>query len=199
MVIVGNRSQAARDWRRLTEEFATESDRAAALVAAALLDANLEQLLRMFLVADEAEAELLLGSNLQSLGARVRAAYLLGLVSEDEMTDLRTIKEIRNHFAHNLHVSFADAWMERACGEFRLVRRAFSNAAQMSHRQMFEQATCMLSTLLVMRRRELATQRLRKRPEMTELEMNEQCPLMSHGGQGAGSGALPPSEEEPHA
>jgi hypothetical protein len=98
---------------------------------------------------------------------------------------------IRNHFAHHLHVSYEDAWVQRACGDFRLVKRAFPNAAQMSYRQLLEQTTCMLSTLLVMRRRELATRRLRKRPEMTELEMNEQCPLMAHGRRDP--------EDEPHA
>ncbi|MFH1085532.1 MAG: hypothetical protein V1772_07200 [Chloroflexota bacterium] len=50
-----DRSQ--RDWRRLTDQFRVESDRAAALVATALLDANLEALLRSCLVADEREVE----------------------------------------------------------------------------------------------------------------------------------------------
>ncbi|MBN1401418.1 MAG: hypothetical protein JXA74_11315, partial [Anaerolineae bacterium] len=83
-----------RDWSRIVQEFQIESDRAAALVAAALMDANLESLLRSYLVADQSEVEIILGTNLQSLGGRVRAAYCLGLISEDEMHDLRLLKEI---------------------------------------------------------------------------------------------------------
>ena len=166
-----------RDWRRLTEEFHTESDRAAALVAAALVDENLESLLRSFLVNDEHEVEIILGSNLQSLGGRVRACYCLGLISHDEMHDLRIIKEIRNYFAHNLHVSFVDAWVQRKCAEMILIRRMSPDAEEMPHRLVLEQTTCMLSTLLVQRERRTRGRRLSTRPEMTHMEMSEQCML----------------------
>ena len=170
-------ASSQRDWRRITEEFRAESDRAAALVAAALLDANLESLLRSFLVADESEVEALLGTNLQSLGARMRMAYLLGLVSVDEMHDLRIIKEIRNYFAHNLHVSFEDSYVQRACGQFRLLRRLLGEGVVVSHRQALEQSTCVLSNLLVRRRQRVLSRRLQKRPEMTHVEFSEECPF----------------------
>ena len=176
------RSNDQRDWRRLTEEFAGESDRAAALVAAALLDENLESLLKAYLIDDAREAEVLLGTSLQSLGARVRAAYLLGLISRDEMGDLRQIKEIRNHFAHHLHVSFQDSYVARACKRLRLVRRVVVDMESIDYRQGFEQTACMLSVLLVARRHELAGRRLQQRPEMSEIEMGEQCPLIMNPG-----------------
>ena len=169
--------QVQRDWRRLTDEFHAESDRAAALVAAALVDENLESLLRSFFVDDAREVEIMLGTSLQSLGGRIRACYCLGMVSQDEMHDLRILKEVRNYFAHNLHVSFSDSWVQRTCAEFRLIRRMLSDVDAMPHRLVLEQTTCMLSTLLVERERYFRGRRRSTRPEMTRLEMSEQCML----------------------
>jgi DNA-binding MltR family transcriptional regulator len=168
---------AERDWQRLTQEFHNESDRATALVAAALLDENLESLLRSFLVNDDREVEIILGSNLQSLGGRIRACYCLGLISHDEMHDLRTLKEIRNYFAHNLHVSFDDDWVQKRCTEMVLIRRMMQDVEEIAHRLAVEQTTCMLSTLLVQRERHFRGRRRSIRPEMTQLEMSEQCML----------------------
>jgi DNA-binding MltR family transcriptional regulator len=170
-----------RDWSRIIQEFQIESDRAAPLVAAALMDVNLESLLRSYLVADESEVEIMLGTNLQSLGGRVRATYCLGLISEDEMHDLRLLKEIRNYFAHNLHVSFDDEWVQHTCDAFRLIRRVMPESDEFAPRRLLEQTTCMLSSLLVARERRVRGRRLSKRPEMTRMEISEQC-LLEHGG-----------------
>lgn len=173
----GVRRQAERDWRRLTQEFSTESDRAAALVAAALLDDNLESLLRAYMVADQGEAEYLLGTSLQSLGARLRACYCLGLISHDEADDLRIVKAVRNHFAHNLHVSFDDPTVVTNCARFKLVHRVLPEGTALSPRRALEQTACMLSVLLVRRRLDIGPHRRLVRPEMTELEIESQCPL----------------------
>ena len=176
----GVRRQAERDWRRLTEEFSTESDRAAALVAAALLDENLESLLRAYMVSDQDEVEHLLGTSLQSLGARLRACYCLGLISHDEADDLRVIKTVRNHFAHNLHVSFDDPTVVKNCARFKLVHRVVPEGTELSPRRALEQTACMLSVLLVRRRLEIGPHRRLVRPELTDLEIESQCPLHSN-------------------
>ena len=146
------------------------------------LDSNLEDLLRAFFVADEREAEYLLGTNLQSFGARVRTAYCLGLLSEDECHDLRIIKEIRNHFAHHLHVSFEDAFVLEHCRGLRMLQRLRPESAGLSPRQLLEHSACLLSVLLVVRREEIAGQRRTLRGELSEVDVNEQCPFMETPG-----------------
>ena len=170
-------STAQRVWRRLTDEFDAESDRAAALVAAALLDQNLEDLLRAFMVDDQRETGYILGTNLQSLGSRVRACYCLGLISLGEAHDLRVVKEIRNHFAHNLHVSFQDAKVQSNCQKLRMVQRMLPEGARLSPRRMLEQSTCILSVLLVARCRSIASERRRKRRDSRVPDLAAQCPL----------------------
>ena len=168
-----------RDWRRLTEEFDGESDRSAALVAAALLDKNLEDLLRAFMVDDEREVGYILGTNLQSLGARVRASYCLGLISADEAHDLRVIKELRNYFAHNLHVSFRDAEVRADCAKLGMVRRILPSGTTISQRRLLEQSTCMLSVLLVKRTQDIAQDRRRIRAELALPDLSAECPLLA--------------------
>jgi len=175
---IATQDEALRDWRRLTDEFRQESDRAAALVAAALLDKNLEDLLRAYLVDDPSEAESMLGGGWKTLGERVRAAYCLGLVSADELADIRIIRDIRNHMAHDLHVSFQDPTVQRGCAKLVLVRRVFPQR-HMSYRRRLEQTACMLSVLLVQRSAEAASRRLSVRPELTDLDVRGQCPLVA--------------------
>jgi len=172
--------ETQRDWRRLTEEFSEESDRAAALVAAALLDKNLEDLLRVYLIDDAQEVERMLGGGLRTLGGRVRAAYCLGLISEDECRDIRVIRDVRNHMAHNLHVSFADPVVKRSCRKLRLARKVLGDR-EMSHRRRLEQTACMLSVLLVQRLDEVGAERLQPRPEMSDLDVRGRCPMLPNG------------------
>lgn len=170
--------EARRDWRRLTEEFKSESARASALVAAALLDSNLEDLLRAFLVPDRSEVETVLGTSMKSFGARIRACYCLGLLSPDECHDLRIIKSVRNYFAHNLYASFDEPETERRCRSLRLIKRVFDKHGELPPRRVLEQSACILSVLIVKRCDPLADERLQMRPELTGMRMQEQCPLV---------------------
>ena len=170
--------ESQRNWRRMTREFGGESHRGAALVAAALLDLNLEDLLRAFLIDDPAEVEYLLGASLQSYGARIRIAYALGLLSDDEANDLRVIQSVRNYFAHNLHVTFEADSVKQQLRRLRLLHRVMPAARGLSPRRQLEQAACMLSVLLVQRLEEVAAVRRQRRPEQDAADMTSQCPLL---------------------
>ncbi len=87
------------------DEFRRESDRATAVLGAASLDEEILQLLTQFLVDDENEVRDLLDNErpLGAFGARIRAAYCMGLIAKEEFQDLKLIKAIRNEFAHQLH------------------------------------------------------------------------------------------------
>ena len=100
------RANSASDWDdALYREFATESDRAAVVLTAAMLDNALAQLLRVSLVATASSDDSLLdGANrpLANFGARVDASYRFGLISRRLCRNLHIIRAIRNDFAHNL-------------------------------------------------------------------------------------------------
>ena len=171
--------QAQRNWRRMVREFDGESQRGAALVAAALLDLNLEDLLRAYLVDDREEVEYLLGTGLQSYGARIRISYALGLISADESNDLRIIQTVRNYFAHNLHVTFEAPEVKSHLAHLRLLHRMLPDARRLAPRRQLEQAACMLSVLLVRRLEEVAARRCQIRPEPNVAAMTSQCPLLA--------------------
>jgi len=100
------------------EEFNKETDRAAAVLAASLLDEHLRKLLAAFLIDDESETKELLEVEkpLGNFGARIRAAYCLGLISPDEYHDLKLIQRIRNQFAHRLlRISFESVQIRDRC------------------------------------------------------------------------------------
>lgn len=176
--VQGDRA-ARRDWRRLTEEFDSESDRASALVAAALLDKNLEELLAAFMIDDRREVEYLLGSGLKSFGARIRICYALGLISDEEVDDMHVVKSVRNYFAHNLHVDFDDDNVQRNLAKLKLVRRVLPDFDRLSARRRLEQTACMLSVMLVDRVAEVRAGRCQRRPEVQPGDMSSQCPVIA--------------------
>ena len=103
-------------------EFQRESDRATAVLAAALLDERLRQLLAAYLIDDEKEVSLLLEPEqpLGSFGARVRTAYCLGLLDKDLYRVLLNVKKVRNSFAHELHgLTFDDPAVAAPCAQLR--------------------------------------------------------------------------------
>lgn len=81
----------------------SESDRGAALMAAAFLDDELGKAIGERVVEDKKSIEILLGTNgsAGSFSTRINLAYLLGIISKCCRTDLNIIRKIRNEFAHN--------------------------------------------------------------------------------------------------
>jgi len=96
--------QTADEWlRAVHREFDRESDRAAAIVVAAMLDEALRVLLERLLVpAPSAERSILerYDAPLGSFAARIDAAFQLGLISKYMARDLHLVRRIRNDFAH---------------------------------------------------------------------------------------------------
>lgn len=102
----------ADEWlEAVHREFERESDRAAAIVVAAMLDDALKSLLRKRLVESMTpDRSILDGYNapLASFSARIDAARQLGLISRHLARDLHLIRKIRNEFAHSpLECTFA--------------------------------------------------------------------------------------------
>ena len=97
---------------KIYSEYRALPRRELAIVAAAVLDAALAELLTMRLLDDEKECHAFLGisgdsrSPCASLGARIQLAYLIGLITKNDVTVLRMIKNIRNAFAHRVNADF---------------------------------------------------------------------------------------------
>lgn len=100
----------AIQWRNeLKRELANQSDRAVAIVCASILDTQLSDMLKNFMIDDKnIKKDLLEGNSpLSTFSAKIKTAYYLGLISEDEYKNLDTLRKIRNDFAHQLiNISF---------------------------------------------------------------------------------------------
>jgi len=100
--------------------FNKESDRGAALTAAALLDERLCEILKVFFADVSASDNLLAGFNapLGTFSARITAAYVLSLIQENEYQELNLIRKIRNEFGHSWKdVSFEAQKIRDLCNE----------------------------------------------------------------------------------
>jgi len=110
------------------------SDRTLGVVAGAIIDSKLSDVLRRALGDDtpyskKVRAEIFNPDGpLGSFGSRIGIAYLLGLLSEKGHTDLQTFKKIRNLFAHYAeHGTFKSQRIRDLCKNFLLVDERVSD------------------------------------------------------------------------
>jgi hypothetical protein len=110
------RSVPPFDLNAFSTPFRAESDRACAVLGAALLDARLESLferrLRCF-----ADRLLKPDGALGSFSARIHTARALAWIATDVQRDLDIVRSIRNEFAHNAdhELSFANQSIADKC------------------------------------------------------------------------------------
>jgi DNA-binding MltR family transcriptional regulator len=112
------------DVERLVEDFAKETDRGVALLAAAFLDDVLDVMLRTFFVDDPEAVNKLVGSGrpLESFGSRTHLAFCVGLLGRDIYHDINLVREIRNDFAHRHPKNFTTAEIMLKCQKLQVVR-----------------------------------------------------------------------------
>lgn len=131
-----------------------KSDRAVAIVAAALLNAHLEQLLAGFFVDDEREIRALLDGDRAAgtFGTRIRLAYLLGLISAEEHADLWAIGQIEAVCAREMgELSFTDLPMRGWCLDMRLPNKIMLSGEMRTPRRMFVFTAALLLRQLALR------------------------------------------------
>lgn len=88
-----------------------ENDRSLAIVGAALIDEQLEELLTSFFIDQPKITRTLLSPTgaLGSFGVRNQLAYALGLIDKFTFNDIKLIQKIRNQFAHiSTDIDFSD-------------------------------------------------------------------------------------------
>lgn len=104
----------------LDAEFAGASDRAASIVAAAILDDTLRTLLEAALISERPSGldPFAPGQELGSFMNRVKMAFLLGLIDDSERKRLTLVAKIRNEFAHLAHdLTFGSSRIADRCRE----------------------------------------------------------------------------------
>ena len=96
----------AQKWDDILEnEFAKESDRAAAILVCSLFDNALVTLIRNTLVACPTNDDNLIdnpNSPVSTFSSRIDLVFRLGLISAKFCRDLHLFRKIRNEFAHNI-------------------------------------------------------------------------------------------------
>ena len=106
-----------KEFGEFLDDFNKETERGAALAAAAFIDDLLQRILMAFLVNKSSAEKLLSGFNapLSSFSARIAAVRALGLLSEVECQECDLVRKVRNEFAHQVKMSFDDKKIEGLC------------------------------------------------------------------------------------
>jgi len=100
---MASKDHRKKDLQRAVSEFlpafAAESDRGCVLLVAAIAEGHLEEMLRAKLVKVPEKEDALLDLH---FAPKINLAYRIGLISENLCRHLIILKDIRNHFAHNI-------------------------------------------------------------------------------------------------
>lgn len=101
-------------------ELTGQSDRAAAIVGASLLETQLEELLSRAMLDGKTTKNLLEGhAPLSTFSAKIDIILCLGLLPSDVCTDLHLVRKIRNEFAHSHgELSFESSKLAAWVGSF---------------------------------------------------------------------------------
>jgi hypothetical protein len=105
------------EWQATTA-LANDSDRAAGLVAAAMVENRLEAAIRFMTHADKKIEERMFHSSgpLGSFSAKIDLGFMIGIYGDLPLQELITIEDIRNRFAHRLDInSFSDQEIADRC------------------------------------------------------------------------------------
>lgn len=110
-------------------DFNKETERGAALAAAAMLDELLGRIIDSFLIPNKGSKALLDGFNapLGTFSARIASAFALGLLSEVEYRECELIRKVRNEFAHQTKVSFKTERIVSLCAQLQLSAKSYGD------------------------------------------------------------------------
>lgn len=91
----------------VNKEIKNQSDRALVLLCAAIIDEQLEFILKTFLIEDNQIQERIFDNNapLSTFSAKNNFCFYLGLISKHKYNTINTIRKIRNKFAHEILIN----------------------------------------------------------------------------------------------
>jgi hypothetical protein len=141
-------------WQNVVTEFHSKSDRAAAILGAAFLEAHLGELIGSFFIesCDQDSSLLEVDRPLGTFSARVRGAYCMGLISNTEYHDLNLIMQIQHIFSNQVYgAAFTDNGIREKCFQLRIPRQVLLPGETHIPRQLFVFATAILTQQLAWR------------------------------------------------
>lgn len=106
-----------KDFSEFLTEFNKETERGAALAAAAFLDDLLGRVISNFLISNDSGHALMDGFNAPfgTLSARIAACHAMGLISDIEFRECEIVRKVRNEFAHKVKMSFENDRVKSLC------------------------------------------------------------------------------------
>ena len=123
---MGREELTTGDAKEISRELEAQSDRGAAILAAAFIDVHLADVLmyvfRANLSKDDDKA-LFDDANgpLASFSSRIKMAHALGVIGDKTRADLNLIRKVRNEFAHKIKVrSFNEPPISDICRSLQL-------------------------------------------------------------------------------
>jgi len=128
-----------------------ETDRGAVLAGAALLDELLGELLASIFVDEPKRVAKMLEypGSCSTFAARVDLLFCLGVVGQDVLKDLSSIRKMRNQFAHShWRAALADREFAQVCDGFEVIRsmRQRGTTVALSPRGKFEFTVAVLAS-----------------------------------------------------
>jgi len=110
------------------KEIESNSDRGLVLICGSILDDILKDLLESYLVENnKSDKEIFnFGKPLGNLDAKITMSFYLGLITENERSNLSFIRNLRNRFAHEIFdVSFTHNTIENICSNLYIPKNAY--------------------------------------------------------------------------
>ena len=112
-----------QQWSRFFDEFRSESNRGATILASVWIDKLLERKLgTLFTEGNSKTRQKLYNLNgpFSAFSAKILAAYSLGWIDSDIYDDINLVRKIRNVFAHELHcIDLENPKIRRLIDEFK--------------------------------------------------------------------------------
>ena len=139
-----------KDFMGFLYELNSESPRGSVLASCGYLEELLKEILLAFMLKNKV-AEELVGDGLVPLGsfsARTQAAYVLGLISENEFKELNNLRKIRNLFAHKVKMSFEVQKVKDLCSNLIFSAKDYGEVRMSAHGQFSTAATSLILNLV---------------------------------------------------
>lgn len=99
------------------KHFSGESDRGITLIIAAHIEECLRRIIESFLIDSKNVEDLFEGpyAPFGSLSGKAKAAFVMGLITKDELKKIDAVRQVRNVFAHEVSASFEHLKIEKIC------------------------------------------------------------------------------------
>jgi len=136
----------AGTFNELAANYGRESDRAAVVLAVSLLDFKLGEALQDVLVDDELARKKFEHGMFGSFHNRIELAYCLGHLSKSLRKDFHTLRDLRNHFAHQpTHADLGDAEAIKLCAKLELAEHLRESGSDLRTICLVAVASCLFA------------------------------------------------------